>query len=112
LTVIELPPEGLSIRNAIELLHDSKNRWIIVVDQGAPVGVFTEGDALRALMSDVNLEASLKYAMTSPPVKVQSSADWGTLVSLFAGSKHLVVPEVDLDGKFVRAISVYDLLER
>ena len=73
-TVARLPPQA-SINQVVEKLHTSKAREVVIVEDGAPIGIFTRSDLVsRVLMSKVNLETPVCEVMTHTLVTLPASA--------------------------------------
>lgn len=83
----------------------------VVVDAGAPVGVFTDGDLRRALDRRIDIHATPISAVMTRDFKRMSPDDLA-VEALNLMETHAInsAPVVDADGKLVGALNLQDLL--
>lgn len=102
-----------TVRDAVALLAERRIGALPVVDDGRPVGIYSERDLLRCVHEhgmDV-LDQSVAEVMTAPPVTV--TAETSVLVALSLMTKRRIrhLPVVDGDGRMVEFISIGDLVK-
>ena len=99
-----------SILDTVKTMNENKIGSILVCEKGEPVGIFTEQDLLRRVVSaDLNLASqSVSKVMSHPLITIESGQNILEAFYLMHKSRvrHLVVTE---DGKVVGVISIKDV---
>lgn len=87
--------QGYTIREAIERIDESKNRAVIVLNaEQRVVGIISQGDIIRALLSGKSLYARID-TMLRPDFYYLNKRDLGRAYSLFKKIKITLLPVVD-----------------
>ena len=101
------------VRTAVARLADERIGALPVVDDGRPVGVFSERDLLRCVhrLGEAALERTVADSMTAPAITVRP--DTGVLMALSLMTRRRIrhLPVVDGDGALVDFISIGDLVK-
>jgi CBS domain-containing protein len=99
-----------STAEAIRRMVDANTGAIVVVEDGVPVGIFTERDVLRLAGNGANFESVLlRTTMTRDPLTI--SGDDGILeAAQLMGERKLRHLPVVQDGHVVGIVSMRDLL--
>lgn len=108
--ILECAPQT-SVKKAAGKMHDCRCGSIIVIEDGKPVGIWTESDALRMGFGDTqDINAPISKVMTSPLMTVPSDSILEKVGLLFSmhGFRHLLV--VDENDKAVGIISQTDII--
>jgi CBS domain-containing protein len=93
--VVAVAPSA-SVMQAAALMFGAKVGSVLVVDEGALVGIFTERDIVRALSgvsADAGRTSQVRSLMTPDPVTIEPDASVGRAldIMLAGGFRHLVV---------------------
>jgi len=102
---------GTSIREAAEIMAKHGIGSVIVLNRdGAPLGIFTERDLVKAVAKGVGLDAPIDDVMSRNLVVIQQdeSAVSAAMKMIENGIRHL--PVVDDKGRLVGIISIRDVL--
>ena len=99
-----------SLKSALERMQRAKTGSIVVVSEdGAPLGIFTERDLLRRTVTgDLDLANSIAQYMTASPRALPATASGAEAAMLMAkyGIRHVLVVE---DGRLSGVVSERDL---
>ncbi|GAB3668118.1 GuaB1 family IMP dehydrogenase-related protein [Nocardioides korecus] len=98
-TPITLSPQD-TVSDALALLPKRAHRGAVVVEDGRPVGVVTEGDC-----TSVDRFTRLADVMTSDMVTLKSSMGPREAFDVLHGSRHRLAPAVDDDGALVGVLT-------
>jgi CBS domain-containing protein len=102
----------VSIIEAVEVMVRNNVGSIIVVEGKKPIGIFTERDLMKKVVSAaMDLKAvSIEKVMTPNPVCIQGSTPLLKIMSAMRLGKfrHLVI--TDSDGKLRGVVSIKDVL--
>ena len=109
---ITIEPEML-VRDVLRLMVDSKIGCLIIVEDGKPIGIFSERDALMKLNVDVSKfgDRPVSEFMTRSPQTLEANAKLVFALQRMdvGGYRHL--PIVDDDGQLEGIVSVRDILQ-
>lgn len=108
--ILECSPQT-PIKKAAEEMYNSRCGSIIVIEDGKPVGIWTESDALRTGFGAAqDLNAPISEVMSSPLQSVPSETRLEKVGLLFRmhSFRHLLV--VDDDGEAVGVVSQTDII--
>ncbi len=100
---------GASVAEAATVMGERHVGSALVLEDGRPVGIFTERDVLRALASDFDAaHHPVEQWMTVDPVSAEASTELREArdLMLARGFRHLPVTE---QGRIVGIISIRDL---
>jgi CBS domain-containing protein len=111
--LVAVAPEA-SVAEAATIMGGQQVGSALVLEEGVPVGIFTERDALRALASDFDAAHDpVTHWMSRDPMTIGPETEVGEARDLMLdhGFRHLPVVE---DGGVVGVVSLRDLsrLER
>jgi CBS domain-containing protein len=104
--------ESAPIAAVVDQLCRAEVGSIVVVENGAPVGIFTERDYLKKIACrEIDKNSAISQFITRNPVCVKLSDSVGkVLIKMRMGRfRHIVV--VDDSGKLVNVISIKDVLD-
>ena len=102
-----------TVRDAVALLAERRIGALPVVEDGQPVGVYSERDLLRCVHEhgvDV-LGQPVADVMTAPPVTVTPDTSVLVALSLMTRRRIRHLPVVDGDRRMVEFISIGDLVK-
>lgn len=100
-----------TVRSAVDAMIGRRIGCVLVVENGKPVGIFTERDVLnRVSPRPEALERPISEFMTAGPetLRTGDSIAYALHTMSVHGLRHL--PVIDADGKAVSIISIRDLL--
>lgn len=118
-TCLEQKPQRvISVRSddmvvtALERMRDNRVRAVMVIDDGALVGIITQGDcAIKVLLPGGNAKtAAVKDVMTASPHTVVPSDPLEACMGLMANRNFRHLPVMD-GGKVVGVISIGDVVK-
>ena len=102
---------GASLRDAAEMMRDTRIGALLVEQEGKYIGVLTETDLVRRGMAAGKEPSSEKVQsiMSAPVISIDINSPVSAASDLMSenGIRHLAVTD---SGKFVGIISVRDLL--
>lgn len=108
--ILTIGPDA-TLAEAARLMRDAQVGALLVVREGAYLGVVSEADLVRKAMAQEldPAHAPVKTVMTSPLITIESDRSAHDASDLMAvrGIRHLAVTQ---DGQIVGMISVRDLL--
>lgn len=108
--ILTIGPDA-TLTEAARLMRDAQVGALLVVHEGAYLGVVSETDLVRKAMAQEldPAQAPVKTVMTSPLITMESDRSAHDASDLMAdrGIRHLAVTQ---DGQIVGMISVRDLL--
>lgn len=103
---------GAMIVEALRQMRDNRVRSVLVIDDGALVGIVTQGDcAIKVLLPGLDAKQTpVRQVMTANPVTVKPDDQLQGCMTMMAtrGFRHLPVLEA---GKVVGVISVGDVVK-
>jgi len=100
-----------TVLDAASLMNEHRIGAVVVVEDGRPVGMFTERDVLRRVVGDRRDPATtpVREVMTTKLVVSRSQADLDEVRSLFMERRIRHLPVVDDDGALVAMVSIGDV---
>jgi len=100
-----------TVLDAASLMNEHRIGAVVVVEDGRPVGMFTERDVLRRVVGDRRDPATtpVREVMTTKLVVSRSEADLDEVRSLFMERRIRHLPVVDDDGALVAMVSIGDV---
>lgn len=101
-----------SVSDAIELMQKHRSGYIIIIDQGQPIGIFTERDVLtKVLIQSIDLNTPVSKVMTHAPKTIKEGASVSDVIRMMhdGGFRHL--PVVNDSGQLSGVISVKRIVE-
>ncbi|MDE3034419.1 MAG: CBS domain-containing protein [Nitrospirota bacterium] len=109
-SILTIGPDAM-LAEAARLMRDAQVGALLVVREGAYLGIVSEADLVRKAMAREldPAQAPVKTVMTSPLITIESDRSAHDASDLMAdrGIRHLAVTQ---DGQIVGMISVRDLL--
>ena len=99
-----------TIRDCIECIE--KNRQFIapvVSDFGKLLGVVSDGDIRRAILSNYSLDTKVDKIMTTTPIVAEEKLSSDDIYELMSSNNVAAVPLVDKNNKFVKIIQMEQL---
>ncbi|MBI4746470.1 MAG: CBS domain-containing protein [Deltaproteobacteria bacterium] len=98
------------IHDAVRAMARAQAVCVIVVEDGSPVGIFTERDAVRLSCKDIDLEkTSIRAVMKRPVLSIPKETHVLDAVSLMHKKRVRHLPVVDSDGKISGLVSQMDI---
>ena len=108
---IQSSPE-LSISKTLELMRNNKSGYVVLVENGLPVGIFTEVDVTRKILcSNIDLEKPIRTVMSPNPKVLTRDDSIGTAIDLMGKERFYHIPLVDEKGCLAGIISVRSLIK-
>jgi len=103
---------GDMVVEALQKMRDNKVRSVLVIDDGALVGIVTQGDcAIKVLLPGLDAKRTpVRQVMTRDPVTVTRSEPLESCMTMMSsrGFRHLPVLDA---GKVVGVISIGDVVK-
>ncbi|CAM3815343.1 D-glycero-alpha-D-manno-heptose 1-phosphate guanylyltransferase [Vibrio aerogenes CECT 7868] len=102
-----------TIRDALEIINREALRVVLVVDQEQHlIGVVTDGDIRRGLLSDLSLDDVVSGVMNTSPVTARKDTSRKALVALMEQKGILSVPLLDDTGMIVGLETLHSALNQ
>jgi CBS domain-containing protein len=97
-----------SVRDAMAVINEEALRVCLVVDQEQHLlGVVTDGDIRRAILSNVSLTQSVTTVMNPTPITVSAKLTREQLLETMRARSILSLPVVDEAGKLI-GLEIWD----
>ena len=104
--------EKFTIKDAISIIQNNFSRCAIVVnDNQKVVGVFSEGDVLRAILDDIDLYTPVKRVL-KPSFKYLRETDMQQACELFKKFGITMIPVIDKEFNLLNVITIFDIMDR
>ena len=104
-----------TIEHTIRLMHERRSSSAVVMDNGIPVGIVTERDAIDLLLETFGgtswKDLSVRHIMTSPVVAVCDDYTVLEALSVARGGKIRHIPVIDAYGKIAGVLNQGRMLE-
>jgi arabinose-5-phosphate isomerase len=95
----------------LEMSKKGLGMTVVVDDEDAVLGVFTDGDLRRALDSQIDIhKTSMTKVMTQSPKSIRAQALATEAVNLMQRHRITALPVTDAKGRLIGALNVHDLL--
>lgn len=102
--------EGASLRDAVAALEKSRKLiCAVVAPDGRLLGVLSDGDVRRALLSGHGLDTQAASAMTRTPIVGPAAATPAELQDIMRERRVAAIPLVDAAGRFVDVAQLSDI---
>lgn len=104
---------GMRVRDVLRLMVDEYIGCLIVAENGKPIGIFSERDALMKLNVDVSKFADqpVRDFMTRTPQTLEANAKLVFALQRMDAGGYRHLPIVDDDGELTGIVSVRDILQ-
>jgi CBS domain-containing protein len=107
---VQLPPTA-SLADAIRTMNDEHIGYVLVVERGALVGIFTERDLLRRALEDLDpARVALGKVMTPQPETLRSEDGIAHALELMTERGFRHVPLVDRSGRPTGIVAMRDIV--
>ena len=104
--------EDETIKEAMSVIRGNESRCVIVLnDADKVVGVFTEGDILKAILKNININTPLKEVV-KPTFHYINERDIKKALELIKEFGIILIPVIGKDFKLKDVITLSDVLER
>jgi dTDP-glucose pyrophosphorylase len=98
-----------TLRDAVRVIERTRRFLAAVVDEDKKLlGVISDGDIRRAILSGQNLDGPAARAMTREPIVASASSSPSELENFLLSRGVAAVPLVDGKGRFVRVVQMAD----
>jgi CBS domain-containing protein len=102
--------DSLTIKDAIQTIQQNASRCCIVTNEDEKVvGIFSEGDVLRALLTETSIYTTLKSVL-KPSFLYLHAYDKKEALRIFKKYGISLIPVVDEDFKLVNVVTLLGLL--
>ena len=103
--------ERQTIKETIAIIQNNLSRCVIVLnDNGKVIGVFSEGDVLRAILNDIDIHTPLKKVI-SPSFRYLKDNDMLKAYNLVKSFGITLIPVVDANFNLKDVITIFDVLD-
>ncbi len=107
---ILLPPTA-SLADAIRVMNEQHTGYVLVVEHGALVGIFTERDLLRRALEDLDpARVALGKVMTPQPETLRSEDGIAQALELMTERGFRHIPVVDRSGRPTGIVVMRDIV--
>lgn len=101
-----------TIKDTISIIQNNYSRCAIVVnDNRKVVGVFSEGDVLRAILEDIDLFTPVKRVL-KPSFKYLREMNMPQACELFKKYGITLIPVIDNEFNLVQVITIFDIMDK
>ncbi|MEX0865871.1 MAG: CBS domain-containing protein [Pirellulales bacterium] len=94
------------VREVVAALQQHNAGTAVVSEEGRPVGIFTERDAIRLIAAASDMAMPIRDVMINPVVCLPRQASVGQAIQLMQQHGYRSLPIVDDDGKLQGMIKV------
>jgi CBS domain-containing protein len=107
---VQLPPTA-SLADAIRAMNDEHIGYVLVVERGVLVGIFTERDLLRRALEDLDpARVALGKVMTPQPETLRSEDGIAQALQLMTERGFRHIPLVDRSGRPTGIVAMRDIV--
>ncbi len=103
------------LKDAVDLMHHARSSSVLVVEDGEPVGIFTERDAVSLLLESFAgtswHDLPVKHVMTSPVIAVRDDCTLMEALAIARGGKIRHMPVINSEGKISGLLNQGEMLE-
>jgi CBS domain-containing protein len=99
-----------SVAEAVRQMKERRRGAVLVCQDGAVVGIFTERDALKMMVARASFDAPLSKCMISDPVVLRAADSVGRAITMMARGGYRRLPVVDQRGRPTGVVSVKGIL--
>ena len=104
--------ENQTVKEAISIIQGNLSRCVMVLsEKNKVVGAFSEGDALRTILQDIDIHSSLKKVI-NPSFRYLNNKDLTEAYELIKKYGITLIPVIDSDFNLKDIITIYDVLEQ
>lgn len=109
--IVSISP-GNTVEDAIRSMNSRKISALMVIENGQPVGIFTERDVVRCYINNGNPfnKVLLKNAMTSGLIYADPDEDLCNVMSVMVQKNIRHLPVMD-NGKLIGMLSIRDIIQ-
>ncbi len=101
-----------TLRQAIEIMQGASTGCVLICDQSALVGIFTERDLVKRILArNVPLDTPLREVMTPRPVTLKQTDSVGWAIRTMYQGHYRHLPVVDEHGQPVGILSVKGVIQ-
>lgn len=108
-TPVRTVPVGTPLREAARLLYEHDIGSVVVDDRGEPVGVLTESDVVRSVVTGETPETPVGSVMSTPAVTVAPGAEIDEVCERFHEHRVNHLPVVE-NGRLVGIVAAPDVV--
>jgi len=108
--LLQAPPT-MTVKAAIGYMQKERAGYIVIAENGKPVGIFTETDVVRKILEqDVDWNRPVRDFMTPSPMVLTPQETVGEAIDAMGTHRFYHIPLVDEKGNLVNVISVRTLI--
>ena len=100
-----------TLRDVFSLLKDRAAGSVLICVEGKLIGIFTERDALRAMVENTDLSTPMSDLMTTDVLTISEGAPLVNAIRLMTRGKCRRLPIVNAEGKLVGIVKVSGIID-
>ena len=100
----------MSVRDVIAEMQNSKRGSALICRDGAPIGIFTERDALRMMASQADFDTPIESCMTPEPKTITAETTVEEAIQIMSEGGYRRLPVVNESGELVSMLKVSNIL--
>jgi CBS domain-containing protein len=106
--------QDASVFKAVTIMKDKDADYIIIIESGRPLGIFTETDLLKKVVARKKnpSETKIKDVMTSPIETIHKNSQYADVLNTMKEKNYRHVPVVDEFSKLIGVVTLSGLIKR
>lgn len=100
-----------TLRDVFSLMKDRAAGSVLICVEGKLIGIFTERDALRAMVENTDLSTPMSDLMTTDVLTISEGAPLVNAIRLMTRGKCRRLPIVNAEGKLVGIVKVSGIID-
>ena len=102
---------SFTLRDVLSLMKDRSVGSVLICNEGKLLGIFTERDALKAMVENTDLSTPVLDLMTTDVLTISKGAPLVNAIRLMTRGKCRRLPIVSTEGQLVGIVKVSGILD-
>lgn len=99
-----------TVREAFQRMNEKRHGAVLICREGVLVGILTERDALKLMVSDADFDIPIEQVMTASPIALSERDTVATAIGKMSKGGYRRLPIVDAGGRPTGVLTVKSIL--